>query len=45
MLVSMKMSRYKRMAGKTEINGIQIGTVSLIPMGEMNQSRLAGSVT
>ena len=45
MLVSMKISRYKRMAGRTEMNGIQTGTVSLIPIGEMNQSRFSGAVT
>ena len=45
MLVSMNMSRYRRMAGKTEMKGIQMGTVCLIPMGEMNQSRKSGLVT
>lgn len=27
------------------MNGIQIGTVSLIPIGEMNQALLSGEVT
>ncbi len=33
------------MAGRTEMNGIQIGTTSWIPIGEMNQSLFSGEVT